>query len=291
MPQPSLQELQTNRSLRRTRRQTVAYLLAFLVCLAILVSAAVAQSPAQLKPQGYVNDFANVLSPSAREQLSALCAEVDAKANAQIAVVTVKSLEGQTAFDYSLNLAVHWGVGPKQKDNGVLILFAINDHKYWTQVGYGLEGILPDGKVGGFGREAVPLLREGNYDGAIELVARRVADVIAAARGITLSGTSPAPPPFPEPTEHRGATWNPLGIILLILIIYAIIRAISSFTPPSSGNHRGGGGWWVGPMIGGGWGGGGFGGGGWGGGGGGSSGGFGGFGGGSFGGGGAGGSW
>jgi uncharacterized protein len=115
-----------------------------------------AQKLKDLKPQGYVNDFANVLSASAKQKLRALCAEVDSKAGAQIAVVTVPSLEGQEIEDYSIALATQWGIGPKDKSRGVMILFAPSEHKYRFEVGYGLEEILPDGKVGGFGREAVP---------------------------------------------------------------------------------------------------------------------------------------
>lgn len=252
-----------------------------------------AQNPDELKAQGYVNDFANVLSPSARDQLTALCTEVDQKAQAQIAVVAVKSLNGREASDYAFDLATHWGVGPKQKDRGVLILFAIDDHKYWTEVGYGLEGILPDGKVGSFGREAVPLLRANNYDAALLLVTRRIADVIAADRGVTLSSSAPAP--VSSETRSEGNFDPAVGILVVIglamLVIYGFARASGLGGSSRSGHYRGGG-WWIGPMMGGGFGGAGWGGGGFGGGGGGGGGGgFGGFGGGSFGGGGAGGSW
>lgn len=104
-----------------------------------------------LKPQGYVNDFAGVLSAAAKEKLTALCAEVEQKTKAQIAIVTVSSLEGEPIEQYSIDLATAWGIGPKQKATGVLILYAPNDRRYRVEVGYGLEGILPDGKVGASG--------------------------------------------------------------------------------------------------------------------------------------------
>src|SRR5580693_7051577 len=177
------------------------------------------------KPTGYVNDYARVLSPTARQQLEALCTEVDQKAKAQIFVVTVPSLGDRTIEDYSLDVATKWGVGPKQTSSGILIFLAVNDHKYWTQVGYGLEGILPDGKVGGFGREAVPYLRQGNYDAAVMLMTRRIADVIAQDRGVTLSGARlPA-----ARTEGSGqgnisslATFLILGIVIFAL--YAMLK-------------------------------------------------------------------
>jgi uncharacterized protein len=266
--------------------RSAAYLLLLLLNLS---ASAWAEKTDQLKPQGYVDDFAGVLSPAAKAQLTALCTELEQKTHAQIAVVTVKSLDGIPVEDYAVDLATKWGIGPKQADKGVLILLAVNDRKYWTSVGYGLEPILPDGKVGGFGREMVPLLRNGDYDGALLLITRRVADVIAADKGVTLSGNSPVPVRS-KPAENTG--WS-LGEILLLLFVIFVVYSILKGSSGGGRYTRGGGsGWWIGPMIGGsigggrgGWGSGGFGGGG------GGGGGFGGFGGGSFGGGGAGGSW
>ncbi len=263
-------------------RSLLVLLLLCLVALPIFGQASI-QIPA--KPAGYVNDFANVLSQSARDQLTALCTEIDQIAKAQIFVVTVPSLNGQPIEDFSLNLATRWGIGPKQTSSGVLVLLAVQDRQYRFEVGYGLEPILPDGKVGGFGREAVPYLRSGNYDAAVMVMTRRVADVIAQDRGIKLSA-GPLPP---ARTDHSNGTQSG-GILTLLLLAFFIFFL---FKMMSGGSGRGGGsGWWIGPMIGsgmgrGGWGGGGFGGGGFGGGGGG----FGGGGGGSFGGGGASGSW
>jgi len=239
-----------------------------------------------------------VLSPAARDQIANLCAAVDKQTQAQIAVVTVKSLDGRTIEDYSMDLATQLGVGPKASDRGVLILLAVEDRQYRIEVGYGLESILPDGKVGGFGREAAPLLRDKNYDAAVMLLTRRVADTIAADRGVTLPPTVDLPsasrPHMPD--EHV----SPLGVIFLagMILLFGsffippILRFIFGWRRPI-GRHgpwiggRGPAGF-AGPFIGGsGWG--GFGGGGFGGSAGG--GGFGGFGGGSFGGGGASGSW
>src|ERR1700758_2485379 len=120
----------------------IALLLLYLPILR--VPAANAEQAKNLKPQGYVNDFAGVLSAQAKDKLTALCAEVDQKAKAQIAVVTVSSLEGEPVEQYSIDLATAWGGGPKQSARGILILVAPNDRKYRIEVGYGLEPILPD---------------------------------------------------------------------------------------------------------------------------------------------------
>ena len=258
-----------------------ARLVALLFGLLLWASNTGAQGPHELNSQGYVRDLANVLGPSARDQLAALSAELDQKAQAQIAVVTVKSLGGRPIEDYSIELATRLGVGPKGSNRGVLILLAVDDHRYRFEVGYGLEAILPDGKVGGFGREALPYLRRNNYDAALLLMTRRVAEVIAADRGIRLSG-APLTPPGSEQSEGGSRSRSALPLLLILFIVYGIIRATSR----GVGSPRGGS--WMGPMLGtgfrpSGWGG-GFGGGG-------GGGGSGGFGGGSFGGGGASGSW
>src|SRR6266446_9319954 len=121
--------------------------LIFLLSILVLGAAQLrAEQVKNLKPQGYVNDFAGVLSAPAKEKLTALCAEVDRKTGAQIAAVTVSSLGGEPVEQFSIDLATQWGVGPKQQARGVLILLAPNDRKYRIEVGYGLEPILPDGK-------------------------------------------------------------------------------------------------------------------------------------------------
>ncbi len=256
---------------------------ALLVFMLLATAALFAQAQDQLKISGYVNDFANVLNATTRARLTELCTEVDQKAQAQIVVVTIKTLAGRPIEDYSIDLATRLGIGPKQTNRGALILLAVDDHRYRIEVGYGLEEILPDGKAGGIGRDAVPYLRQNNYDAAVTLMTSEVASVIAADRGVTLTGVVTSP---------RRQNNAPSGISEIFLLLFLIFIIFSIFRRAGGPGSRMGPGGWVGPMVGGM--GGGMMGGGWGGGfggGGGGGGGFGGFGGGSFGGGGASGSW
>jgi uncharacterized protein len=244
----------------------------------LLIVAAQAEPIAQLKATDYVNDFAHVLDQNSIAQMDDICRQIDEKAHAQIAVVTIHSLDGSDIESYAVDLFHQWGVGSKSKDTGVLILYAINDHRARIEVGYGLEPILTDGKVTSFQREAIPLMRNGSYSQALLLVTQRVANVIAQEAGIQLTMPQLAPAPA-EPVEQPGKGLSAGGVILLIIVILIVL-----FTPLRtvlfwilfSGMFGGGG------SRGGGWGGGGFGGGG---------GGFGGFGGGSSGGGGGSSSW
>jgi len=259
----------------------------FFLLLIFGAATTLAEQVKDLKPQGYVNDFAGVLEAPAKEKLAALCAEVDRKAGAQIAVVTISSLGGESVEQFSIDLATQWGIGPKQKDRGVLILLAPNDRKYRVEVGYGLEPILPDGKVGGFGREMVPLLQRNDYSGALTLLTERIASVIAADRGVTLDTAAGAPPPSPAPDSSFSLSHFVWLLIFIVFLFFPVLGFILRLLFGGLIGPRRRGGPWMGGMGygGGSWGGGGFGGGG------GGGGGFGGFGGGSFGGGGASGSW
>jgi uncharacterized protein len=255
-----------------SRVKSCAKTLVFVVTFLTLTLTLRSEPVSQLRPTDYVNDFAQVLDQNTIAQLDDICQQIDHKANSQIAVVTIKSLDGNDIVSYSVDLYQKWGIGAKGKDRGVLILVAVQDHRYWTTVGYGLEPILPDGKVGGFGREAVPLLKQNDYSGAALLMTSRVADVIAQDAGVQLTGSHPpAPTGQAEPGSGMSAGGIAILIIVVLLVLLTPLRNVLFWLLLFGG--RGGGG---------GWGGGGFGGGG---------GGFGGFGGGSTGGGGAGGSW
>jgi len=179
-------------------------------------------------PTGYVNDFAGVLSPSTRESVNALCLQVDQKAHAQIAVVTVKSIEGddgspESIEEFATALEDKWKVGAKGTDRGVLMLFVMSPMKGRIEVGYGLEGILNDAKVGDVGRTMAPAARAGDYDTAIPLGVREVAQVIASDAGVTLTES-----PVVHQYHYQRAQpaqlslWKVLvggGVILLVIIL------------------------------------------------------------------------
>ncbi|HET9087905.1 MAG TPA: TPM domain-containing protein [Acidobacteriaceae bacterium] len=245
----------------------------------LLVPSAPAERVRDLRPTGYVNDFAGVLSTVTRNQLETLCTEVDRQAHAQIAVITIHTTGDDSIDDFAVRLEEKWKVGPKGTDRGLLLLVATDDHKYRFEVGYGLEGILPDGKVGTIGREMVPYLRQGDYDAAVSLGVRDASQVIAQDAGVTLH--SPVQNYAPQRSDPVR------GVRDLLLALFAIFAFISLMRSGSSGWA----GFLLGTILGNLLGGGGGRGGGFGGGGGDGDGGFGGFGGGSSGGGGASGSW
>lgn len=98
--------------------------------------------------QFYVNDFANVINDSTEQLIMKDSVALQAKTGAQIVVVTIDTLDGAVLEEFSLDLLRTWGIGDKTKNNGVLLLLAVKDRKSRIEVGYGLEGALPDGKTG-----------------------------------------------------------------------------------------------------------------------------------------------
>jgi uncharacterized protein len=237
-----------------------------------------------IHPTGYVTDLAHVVTPEAKTRLENLSTELEQKTGAEMAIVTVRSLEDETVEQYGNELYKQLGVGSKKENRGVLLLVAPTERKYWTEVGYGLEPVINDARAGDAGRLMRSYFLQGNYSAGIEAASWQLAKYIADDRGVTLTATPPARSARPRQDESRSFPIWP--ILIFIFVVINILRALSR---SASGRGGRGGGWWIGPMIGGMLGGGG--GGGFGGSSGGGGGGFGGFGGGSSGGGGAGGSW
>ena len=138
--------------------------------LVIVCSIAVAQQVPTL--QKYVNDNAHVLSSSDIARINALAAEIEENTTVQIAVLTVDTTQSETIEQYAVEVFEQNGVGHADKDNGILIVAAIEDRKWRIEVGYGLEPIITDAKAGLIGRTyLVPAFQEERYgDGLYEAV-------------------------------------------------------------------------------------------------------------------------
>lgn len=171
--------------------------------LAIAAGFVCAESPDKLpRPTSYVSDFAGVIDAGSKQSLEGLCRQTFETSHATIEIVSIKSLDGLTVEDFTTQLEDKWKVGPKGSDKGIVMVFAIKEHKRRIEVGYGLEGILNDAKVGDIGRSMVPQLQKGQYGPAILSGAQQIAAVIAAdAAGTTGAGVTTAPAVDAEAVE------------------------------------------------------------------------------------------
>jgi uncharacterized protein len=197
------------------------------------------------KPTSYVSDLAGVLDASTKQQMEQLCGEVDHQAHAQIAVVTIHSLGDQSIDDFAADLEQKWGVGKKGTDRGVLMLFSMDEHKDRIEVGYGLEGILNDAKVGDILRAQRPLMQQGQYSEAIQGDLQQVSEIIAGDAGVTLTQ--------PHHTYHRERVRNnggPVGTFLKIGLLLLVLWIIFRRRGGGGYGGGGGGGFWPGLFIG-----------------------------------------
>src|SRR5258708_1066638 len=276
----------------RPSQRRVRIVLSLVFCFLFASIALRADDITKISPTGYVPDLAGVIPAATKQHIETLCTELEQKTGAQLAVVTVKTLDDRPVEDFAVDLFKHLGVGAKQANTGVLLLIAPNDRKYRIEVGYGLEPIINNARAADPGRAMVPFLKQNDYGSAAEIAAWQLAKYIADDKGVALSGQPPARPVVNTPRQRS----SPIPFWAILFIIFIIVKIFSAAV--SNTGRRGGSGmsgcWWLLPFFldggggrGGGssWGGGGFGGGG------GGGGGFGGFGGGSSGGGGASGSW
>ncbi len=150
-----------------------------LFALSLWVIAASAQ-PSLPSLTGRVVDNANILDAATRAQLSAQLEAHEAETSNQVVVATINSLEGYDVADYGVQLARHWGIGTSEKNNGVVLLVAPAERKVRIEVGYGLEGALPDGMAGDIIRKRIlPKFRENDYPGGVKSGVNSVLSAIA----------------------------------------------------------------------------------------------------------------
>ncbi len=261
--------------------------LASLLCLFALALASLPSHAAEVippTPAHYFNDYAGVVPPDTATRLNRELEDFERTNSSQIVVVVYPKMQSDSSIeDYTVRVAEAWKVGQKEKNNGAVLFVFIQDRKMYLQVGYGLEGVLPDAVAKQIiDKEIKPRFRNGDYAGGLTA---GVNAILAAVKG-EYKGTGSTV--YERQAQHKQSVAGIIVVLLFfgifgLVIVSGILRGLSGGgyrrRSPWGGWTIGSGGWSSG-----GWGGGG--GGGWSGGGGGFSGG-----GGSFGGGGAGGSW
>jgi len=204
--------------LRSRVRQTLAIVGILLGSLVFATPAAARTWP---KPEGLVSDFAKIIDPASRDSIDALAQELREKTGAELAVVTLPDLGEDDIDGAAVDLYKAWGIGKKGTDEGVLILLAWKERRVRIEVGYGLEGILPDGLCGSIIRHVMaPELAQNHVGPGLLSGAQAVAGVIAKDRGVTITGARPLPVEEPE------GSGNPPGAVLLAVLVVLILNAV-----------------------------------------------------------------
>lgn len=186
-------------------------------------------------PNGYVNDFANVLSAGAKQSLESELATFNATTSNEVAVAIVPNMGGDYIENYAVKLFAEWGIGKKDKDNGVLLVVAVEERKMRIEVGYGLEGALPDSVAQSIlDNEMTPLLKAGDYDGAVTAGVRAIEQ---ATKGeYTASTAAPvAENSFAQSLLDAGVPLFVFGLFMLQVLAAIFSRSRS---------------WWAGGVVG-----------------------------------------
>lgn len=236
--------------------------LAGLVLGVYLVFGAVALAQPQIPPAPtsgslFVQDYAGVLSPDTKTKISLMGSQLKGKTKAHVLVVTVKSLEGSPISDYSLGIMRQWGVGDKTLNNGVVMVIVADSSqpspRYRIEVGYGLEGALPDGKVGRILDDyMLPYFQKGDYDQGILGGYQAVIGEVAKEYNVDININSRT---VQQPRPSSQSWWDALpgwlhlaiiaGLIVLLLIDWLFFGGMFTFLILSmfrGGGGRGGGG-------------------------------------------------
>jgi uncharacterized protein len=173
------------------------------------------------QPQGYVSDFAEILPAEDEARITAVCKQVEDKTTAEIAVVTMPDIDGQSEELYATELFQSWGIGKKSKDNGILLFLTLAERRFRIETGYGLEGLLPDGRLGQIAdQKIIPFFRQDQYGQGFYSGTVAIAQIIAADAGIQLSLESAPPEPPPGDGASPGFRIPIFLIILIILMIF-----------------------------------------------------------------------
>lgn len=171
------------------------------------------------KPVEFVNDFAGVIDENSKMEMERLINILKEKTGSEIAVVTINSIAPYaTIEEYSIELATEWGVGKKGEDTGVLILLAMEERKVRIEVGYGLEGIIPDGLAGRIiDNSILPSLKIGDYGTGLLKGVQAVVGIIAKEYNVDLSSYN-----LDESNKYTMRSNVNIGLLIFIILFFLI---------------------------------------------------------------------
>lgn len=200
----------------------MAVLLVFALMLSGNTLAVYGEIPSATK-EFYVNDYAGIFSDTWKEELCKAGEQLHEDTTAQLVVLTVDTTDGEDISDYAVETGRKWGIGSKDKNNGVLIVLSVSDRKVWVSVGYGLEGRLPDSKTGRLLDEyAVPSYKEDEFEkGTVELYYALLNEIREeyGLEKITAPKYEKAQQDGDD-DEDDGTVWEiALGLVLIVLIM------------------------------------------------------------------------
>ncbi|MFA5087404.1 MAG: TPM domain-containing protein [Candidatus Omnitrophota bacterium] len=196
---------------------------------------------------GYISDNANLISSTDRRKISQLAAELEKKTTAQIAVVTLPTTLPESIQGYSVRLYDKWKIGQKGKDNGVLLLIAVDDRQAWITTGYGLEGALPDVICGKIVNETIiPFFKRGQFSEGISAGAVAIMSLVAKEYGVTVTGQETEI--YAEVHRQPSGVEQFFGFLLTVFLTFIILGTRTGFLTwfllGSLGHRRGG--YWYG---------------------------------------------
>ncbi|TVQ96306.1 MAG: TPM domain-containing protein [Spirochaetaceae bacterium] len=191
-----------------------------IVLLALVLPVAFAGAQQLPRYRGFVNDFAGVIDGREAQAMEQLIGGLQEATGAEIAVVTVQSYEPFGSIEeFGVALASEWGVGRAGEDNGVVIILAMQEREVRIEVGYGLEGALPDGRVGAIlDQQVLPAFREGRWGAGLNGAVQGVAAFVAQEYDVDLSSLGARAPRSTAPQSQTGP--DGIEIILFILILF-----------------------------------------------------------------------
>ncbi|MFH0880709.1 MAG: TPM domain-containing protein [Lentisphaerota bacterium] len=198
---------------------------------------------AQLTPRGHVNDYAGLFGTNELQRTETFLADAEKATGAEIVIVAIPAPQGGDLHACATRLFEKWGLGKKGKDNGALLITAVEDHKVRIEVGYGLEGILPDAKTGRILDEQVlPRFKENRYADGLMSGALALAEIIAQDAGVSLTNGLPAAAQTTSQAAQPMTTGGLIFIIIfLALFVWIMVMAIRKGKTSGPGSSSGSG--------------------------------------------------